>query len=153
MYTLQPLFERFDYFLECNTESGGGSACFGTSAVLRMSFVLFIFHLFVILTILPKLPCSSVFHDGCWTFKFLLVICLYIAVFWIPNEFYWGWAHFSRIVSGFYLIIQVILLIIVAYTLNDKLVDEFENGNGFLGGILIALTAIFTLGTIAFIVM
>ncbi|CDW84436.1 UNKNOWN [Stylonychia lemnae] len=153
MFTLQPLFEKYDYLLECNEESGGGSACFGTSAVLRMSFVLFIFHLMILLTILPKIPCSSIFHDGCWTIKFLIVVAIYIAVFWIPNNFYWGWAHFARIVSGLYLIIQVILLIIVAYSLNDKLVGEFENGNGCLGGVLISITTIFTLGSIAFIVM
>lgn len=105
MFTLQPLFEKYDYFLNCNEESGGGYSCFGTAAVLRMSFTLFIFHSIVLLSILPRVQCSSVFHDGCWGFKFLFVIALYIAVFWIPNDFYWGWAHFARIVSGLYLIV------------------------------------------------
>eukprot|EP00347_Sterkiella_histriomuscorum_P000209 403376766 len=153
MFTLGPLFEKFDYLLECNEESGGGSACFGTGAVLRMSFVLFIFHMIVLLTILPRISCSSIFHDGCWFFKFLFVIGLYIAVFWIPDNFYWGWAHLARIVSGLYLIIQVILLITVAYTLNDKMVSHYENGNTCLGITLVGSTVIITCGTIAFTVM
>lgn len=123
MFTLQPLFEKYDDYLNCNEESGGGSACFGTSAVLRMSFVLFIFHAIILLSILPRAKCSSALHDGCWCLKFLFVIGVYIAVFWIPNEFYRGWAHFARIASGLYLVVQVILLIIVAYTINDKLVS------------------------------
>ena len=91
MFTLQPLFEKYSTFLHCNDESGGGASCFGTSAVLRMSFTLFLFHLFVLFTIIPRIQCSSAFHDGCWFFKFLLIIGVYIGVFWIPNDFYYGW--------------------------------------------------------------
>lgn len=105
MFTLQPLFEEYSDTLYCNEESGGGSSCFGTSSVLRMSFVLFLFHLLILMVIAPRVKCSSVFHDGCWCFKFLLVIALFILVFWIPNDFYWGWAHFARIASGFYLVL------------------------------------------------
>ena len=104
MFTMKPLFDKVD-FLECSDASGGGSACFGTAAVLRMSFVLFIFHILVLLIILPRRQCSSMFHDGCWCSKFVFVIATYIAVFWIPNTFYRGFAHFARIVSCFYLIL------------------------------------------------
>jgi len=37
--------------------------------------------------------------------KLIFFIGAYIAVFWIPNKFYYGWAHFARISSGIYLII------------------------------------------------
>ena len=53
MFTLKPLFEKFD-FLECSEQSGGGSACFGTAAVIRMSFVLFIFHFILLMILLPR---------------------------------------------------------------------------------------------------
>jgi len=105
MFTIAPLFEKYDW-LYCNEESGGGdSACLGTAAVLRMSFVLFLFHLFVLLMLLPRGICSSIYHDSCWFCKFLIVIGGFIGVFWIPNSFYYGWAHFARFASGMYLVL------------------------------------------------
>ena len=125
MFILKPAFEHFSW-LDCNSASGGGSACFGTSAVIRMSFVLFIFHLLILLIIIPRATCSSNFHDGLWLLKFLLILGLYIAVFWIPNSFYMGWAWFARIVSGIYLILQCLLIIIGAYAINDFVVGTYE---------------------------
>ncbi len=84
MFTLQPLFEKYS-FLSCNDESGGGDACLGTAAVLRMSFVLFLFHGLLLLLLLPRLPCSDAVHNGCWCLKFLIILVAYVAVFWIPN--------------------------------------------------------------------
>jgi hypothetical protein len=54
MFILKPLFDRVDW-LDCPEESGGSSACFGTSAVIRMSFTLFIFHLLVLIMAAPRL--------------------------------------------------------------------------------------------------
>jgi len=53
MYTLRPLFEDYDW-LECNDSSGGDDECFGTSAVLRASFVLFCFHMMMLLFMIPR---------------------------------------------------------------------------------------------------
>ena len=152
MFTLQPLFQKYD-FLECNKESGGGDACLGTAAVLRMSFVLFVFHFLLIIMISPRRVCSSNIHDGWWLAKLIFVIAVYIAVFWIPNRFYFGWAHFARVVSGIYLIVQELLLIILAFTINDKLVRGYENGSTASMVLLIALTTIFSLGTLAFLIL
>ena len=153
MFTLQPLFERYD-FLQCNSESGGGDSCLGTAAVLRMSFVLFLFHLTLLVVMLPRCECSAIIHNGCWCAKVLVIIAAYVAVFWIPNSFYWGWAHFARAVSGIYLIIQVALLIVAAFTINDKLVAAYESQRNICAAItLVLLTFLFTGGTIAFQVM
>lgn len=155
MFTLKPVFEKVS-FLDCNEASGGGSACFGTAAVVRMSFVLFIFHLMILIIISPRAQCSSAFHDGCWFLKFLLVIGLYIAVFWIPNDFYKGWNNFARIASGLYLILQVFMLIISAYTINDSLVDTYDSGQKFKSGLagvgLVVLTTIITSGALALLI-
>lgn len=154
LFTMQPLFEKYDYLIECNEQSGGGSACFGTAAVLRMSFVLFLFHTLIIITLLPRLMCSSAIHDGFWCLKFLLVIGAYIGVFWIPNTFYYGWAYFARVAAGLYLILQVALLLITAFTLNEKLVKGYEESGSLISVVaLVGLTSIFTFGTLAFIVM
>ena len=46
LYTFKPMFEEYDW-MECNDASGGGDACFGTSAVLRASFILFLYHIWI----------------------------------------------------------------------------------------------------------
>ena len=153
MFTLKPLFDKYPDLLHCNAASGGGSSCFGTSAVLRMSFTLFLFQAVVLVAIAPRIACSSAFHDGCWCFKFLFVVGVYIGVFWIPNSFYWGWAWLCRSVSGLFLVLQIFLLIIVAYTANDKLVSAVEGGNQAAAGFLVALTVVINGGTLAFLAM
>jgi hypothetical protein len=118
-----------------------------------MSFVLFLFHLFVFLIMLPRSICGSIFHDGCWVFKFILVIGAYIGVFWIPNSFYFGWAHFARIASGLYLFLQVILLIITAFMLNDILVKSYEESGSCCSMVtLLGFSGLLTAGIIVFIV-
>ena len=153
MFTVAPLFEKYDW-LYCNEESGGGdSACLGIAAVLRISFVLFLFHLFILLMLCPRGQCSSIYHDSCWFCKFLLVICGFVGVFWIPNKFYYGWAHFARIASGIYLVMQVGLLIITAYTANDHLVKYFEETGSWCSVVtLLGSSIILAAGTVAFLV-
>jgi len=152
MFTLKPLFDRYPDFLSCNEDSGGDSACLGTSAVIRMSFTLFLFHLFIILTILPRVTCSKAFHDGCWLFKFLLVLGLYVCVFFIPNSFYQVWAYIGRIASCLFLMLQVVMVILAAYMMNDALVGSYDSKNVHAsrcsGIVLIFLTILFAGGTL-----
>ena len=121
MYTFRPLFRDTDW-LECNDASGGGHACFGTAAVLRASFVLFFYHILILLFLIPRGQCSSAVHDGFFTLKFLVIMAAYVATFWMSNEFFVGWADFCRVGSIFYLIIQGYFLLNFAYLWNDKLV-------------------------------
>jgi hypothetical protein len=152
MFLMQPIFEKYD-FLYCNLESGGGDACFGTAAVLRMSFILFLFHAFMLLTLLPRSICSSLFHQGCWLLKFLMVIGGYIGVFWIPNKFYYGWAHFARIASGVFLVLQIVMIVVAALKGNSNLVKRYEeSGSCCAMFVLIGTSMILTCGTIAFYV-
>jgi hypothetical protein len=103
--------------------------------------------------ILPRVKCSEAFHDGCWFFKFILIAGVYIAVFFIPNGFYTVWAYIARVASGLFLIMQVVLIIIAAYNINDALVGSFNNSKGVASStcnaiILIGLTFIFSAGSI-----
>ena len=102
MYALRPAFEEYDW-LECNEKSGGGFDCLGMSVIFRASFSLFMFHLLIIICLIPRVSCSQAIHDGMWTLKFLLTFAIFVATFWLPNEFFSGWANFSRIGSLFFL--------------------------------------------------
>jgi hypothetical protein len=58
------------------------------------------------------------------------------------------------VVSGIYLVVQVLLLVITAFTINDKLVGAYETNRNICAAITLAgLSLVFTLGTIAFLVM
>lgn len=102
-----------------NTES----SCQGTSAVLKMSFTLFFFHLLTLLVISPRLKCSSICHDGFWVIKFLLICAMYVGVFFIPQQVFVVWAHICRAGSFIFFCIQAYFLLNMAYGLNDKLLE------------------------------
>lgn len=127
MYIFHPWAKDSDW-LECNDSSGGGHQCFGTAAVIRASFVLFIFHILILLMLIPRGDCSSAIHDGFFTCKFLMIFAGWIASFWIHNDFFIGWANFCRGGSIIYLFMQSYFLLNHAYLWNDKLVKEMESG-------------------------
>ena len=82
-----------------------GTACFGTVAVLRMTLALFIFHILIILLILPLNDCASVIHDAGWTIKILIIIAMFIGFFWLDITIFRIWAEISRYVSLTFMII------------------------------------------------
>lgn len=125
MYTFRPLFRDSDW-LECNDASGGGYDCFGTVAVLRASFVLFLYHLIILLLLIPRGQCASIVHDSFFTPKLVLLFAGFIATFWIHNDFFIGWANFCRAGSILYLLIQGYFLLNFAYLWNDQLVKVAE---------------------------
>jgi Serine incorporator (Serinc) len=128
----------------------------GPSAIIRMSFVLAIFHTIVLLVILGRNTAASVFHDGCWGTKFFFVLAFFVGTMWINNEFFKGYMAFSRIVSIAFLVVQALLMLCVAYTLNELLVGNYEhentNGLGCSGIIIIIITALITIGNLTWMV-
>lgn len=118
MFTLKPLADSSD-FISCveatgqdkswelytDEEKNQASACFGISAVLRMTFALFVFHFFMLLLILPRMECSAVIHDGGWCLKLTLIIVIFICFFFIPIEFFAVWAEISRYAGIIFLLV------------------------------------------------
>ena len=121
MFTLQKI-----EFLECVNESGEqDNDCFGVSAIFRMTFALFFFHLAIALMIAPMGRCSSFVHDAGWMCKFLLIIGLFIAFFWVNIGVFKVWGEISRYVSILFLIFEVIYLTeFFAYKMNNWLVPH-----------------------------
>jgi hypothetical protein len=75
---------------------------------------------------------------------------------WIPNDFFQGYMSFSRVISIFFLLIQALLMLVVAYKINEALVSNYEaentNGIGCSGIIIIVLTGLITIGNITWAV-
>lgn len=67
--------------------------CLGTGLMVRISFILLLFHLFVFLVTLGRNGYAASFHDGCWAFKFSLVASAYVASLWMSNEDIFGYMN------------------------------------------------------------
>lgn len=154
MFSAKDLLDWFpDYMLECPDASGSGSVCLGASNIIRMSFVLFCFHLFVFLFILSRNAIAAGFHDGCWGTKFIIVAVCWIASMWIPNSFIMTYLQISRYASALFLIYQSLLMLIVAFKVNDQLISNYENDEGNCSGIiLLGVTFGITAGNIWWII-
>jgi hypothetical protein len=74
--------------VECPDWGVEDEICFGISLLLRMSFSLFILHSLIFIIILGRNSVCAAFHDGCWAFKSLLLLAMYVGTFWIPNNFF-----------------------------------------------------------------
>jgi hypothetical protein len=58
--------------------------------------------------------------------KFLIVMVGFAGTLWIPNSFFKGYMEFSRYVSIIFLLVQAMLMLIVAYKINETLVKNYE---------------------------
>lgn len=158
MYVFNWLFGWTDTFgFDCPQASGGGQACTGASALIRTSWSLAIFHILMLIIVSLRTDFAAAFHDGCWGTKFLIVAGLLIGSLWIPNDpVINGYLEFARVVSVLFLIYQALLILVVAYTLNDVLVRNVENegGNAFScsGIIMITIFVLTTAGDITWLV-
>ncbi|CDW86304.1 membrane protein [Stylonychia lemnae] len=152
LFSAKKLVDILPHFLQCPDQSGDDSACMGPSAIIRMSFVLMCFHVLVLCIIVTRNQCASIFHDGCWGMKFISVLIFFIITMWIPNSFFEGYTQFARIVSIIFLMLQALIMLVVAYKINEVLVGNYERENtsglGCSGVIIIVLTAIITAGDI-----
>lgn len=143
--------------LSCPEQSGGDSACFNASGLVRMSFSLAVFQFLIFLICLMKNTVAAHLHDGWWCVKFTFVLALFIGSLWIPNTpVIIGYMQFARAVSVIFLAYQGMLMLIVAYVINNSLVKSVSASGGNAGscaGItLIALFTILTIGNITWIV-
>lgn len=107
-----------------------------------MSFALFCLHIFVFLIILARNSMAASFHDGCWFFKFLFTIALFIGSMWISNDFMKGYLHLTQWVSSFFLIYQAMLMLVVGYKINDTLVRNYEADTTHCSGIILILVTL-----------
>merc|ERR1712166_1184526 len=101
----------------------------GDGAVYRISMGLFLWFVFLTAgTIFGKRS----FHVGWWILKFLVFVIFIVGAFFLPNDVFgtgigvnstqvagsYGYAQFSRVISAFFLVSQIIAFIDFAYHWN-----------------------------------
>lgn len=112
--------------------------CKSNSAVLRISCAMTITFAFQLI----GSRIYSAFYDILWPIKGSIFFALSIGFFFVSSDSFGtqGYAWFARITGFFYLILQQIILIDLAFSWNQKWLDyateEGEKGKFWLGGIL-----------------
>jgi len=87
-----------------------------------MSFTLCMYHLLILIVILPRLGCSKILHDSCWVLKAILIVAIFIVAHTIPIGFYYlGWIHLVRFGSVIFLLIQTYFLLDLGYKWSELL--------------------------------
>ena len=112
--------------------------------MLRMTFALFVFHFVLLLVILPRNNCASVIHDSGWCLKFMIVVAMFIGFFYIPITFFQVWAEISRYVSILFLIVQVLYILVGAYTFNEWMVNSETNSENWRNMTMLCYTLTLT---------
>jgi len=103
--------------------------CYGEGAVYRISLALFVFFLIHAVFLRFSGDCMKTpSYLANWALKVFFLILLLVGAFLIPNPFYDdGYVHIARIISGVFLILQIILLIDFAYRWNENwMADDKE---------------------------
>mmetsp|Transcript_36425 Transcript_36425/g.81073 ORF Transcript_36425/g.81073 Transcript_36425/m.81073 type:complete len:392 (+) Transcript_36425:260-1435(+) len=120
------LAENIDAFQQCAVTDMTGT-CSGQQVAMRISFANFCFFaLHAVLTLfLTKESDPRVgLHAGLWLWKTVLWLGTLIGFFFIPARALYGYAQVARIGSGFFLVLQLILLINLVYEINEWLVSK-----------------------------
>jgi len=144
--------KRIPAFQECPP----GITCEGALAVYRITFGLAAYHILLGLITIGVSSGSDwrvQIQDGWWPVKFLVLLGLTIAAFFIPNSFYIVYGWIMVVGAGFFIIIQLILLVEFAYSWNESWVanmEEEENDGGSKWYyLLLGVTLLMIFGSIA----
>ncbi|KAG1680171.1 hypothetical protein FOA52_000284 [Chlamydomonas sp. UWO 241] len=108
-------------------DSAENSACGSQEVAIRVSFANFSFFAlhFVLCFWLKREEDFRVdIHAGLWFWKTLLWMGTLVGFFYVPSHVLIGYAQFARVASGFYLVLQMILLIDLFYKVNEWLVED-----------------------------
>ena len=153
MYSLRPLAEKYDWQY-CEYKIIGNDDCFGQISVLRMSFSLTVFHLLMLIILIPRAAVCGAIHDGFWPIKYIILLGIYVGAWFIPKTFFSVWGHICRVGSIFYLFVQAYFIMNLAYLWNDYLISAIQgrNGESWAKFLLILVSVVSTAGSIVWLV-
>jgi len=122
--------------------------CVGFGAVFRISFALFFFFAVHCLLLLAK-SCYKI-DSGHWMIKLLMFAGLIVLSWFIPDTFFDVYTQIARVVSGIFLLLQIVILIDFAYSWNEDWVSEEKN---WKAGVIIVSVTFFIASLILLIFM
>ncbi|EGC35452.1 hypothetical protein DICPUDRAFT_33388 [Dictyostelium purpureum] len=119
--------DSLDFLKVCSKED---NACVGALLVYRLTFGLALYHLLLAVVMIGVKSGGegrAKFQDGYWPVKVLMLAGLITVSFFIPNKFFvvYGWA--AIFCAAIFILIQLVLLVEFAYSLNESCVRKIEN--------------------------
>jgi hypothetical protein len=103
--------------LPSNDSCNDIEACVGIHSIYRISFSLFLW--FSCLALLTAV--NARFHTDFWTIKVCLYLLILFLSFFMPADTFASYADLARILSFFFLLAQVVILVDMAYDLHEYL--------------------------------
>lgn len=83
---------------------------------------------------------AMVINEGCFCFKYLLVVGLFIGSLWLSNGSFADFAEASQYISIPFMILQCIILIDLFYLAGIKLVKHYDEGESEYACYLITIS-------------
>lgn len=128
----------------------------GYLAVYRICFgMAAFFFLFMILNfgVTSSKECRGGLNNGFWGLKFLLLVALWVAAFFIPRgPFGQAWMYIGFIGAFVFILIQLILMIDFAHTWNEIWTSNADDGNKYwYSGLFFFMFVFFALALTGFI--
>jgi hypothetical protein len=150
-----PHIDLYSFHIGCeNIPNIDVIACQGENAVYRICIGLAIW--FFVLSVITT--CSKRTHTGYWGIKILVLLILCGGLFFLPIVGHPSYVNIARVISGIFLVSQIIAFIDVAYKWNaffvDKAYDDYDGeDNRWLVAALVFCIAIMitTIGIIIFL--
>ncbi|GAB4821842.1 hypothetical protein N2152v2_008888 [Parachlorella kessleri] len=110
-----------------STQTDVNATCLGEVAVLRISFgnVCFFFLMAVLLLgVTQQDNLRMMLHTGLWPVKFVVWGGLIGSTFAMPNNMFHVYGQIARVLSCFYIIFQLVLLLDFIYRINEWLLER-----------------------------